>query len=197
MKIAFIHYHLKPGGVTTVICQQTHAIKDACEVVVLTGEKPPSDFPAPTRVIPELGYDRTGSPPVDPGITATKILDAISKTWPQGCDLMHIHNPFLAKNKNLLKILKILQGRGINIFLQIHDFAEDGRPLSYYPEEYLADCHYGVINSRDYKILLNAGLQGQGVHKIFNMVTPFDAQVTILRLLVHCLGVIAIESQLF
>ena len=68
----------------------------------------------------------------------------------------------------------IRQNRGIRLFLQIHDFAEDGRPHLYYPGEYPADCHYGVINSRDYKILLNAGLEQKGLHKLFNMVNPFD-----------------------
>jgi len=80
----------------------------------------------------------------------------------------------LAKNINFLKILKALQKRGIRLFLQIHDFAEDGRPLSYFSEEYVSDCHYGVINSRDYNILLKAGLKKQGLHKIFNTIKPID-----------------------
>jgi len=174
MKIAFVHYHLKTGGVTTVIRQQIDAIKDTCEVLVLTGEKPSPDFPARVRVIPELGYDLPGAAISDPGKTAEKIIDEISTTWPRGCDLVHVHNPFLAKNKNLLNILGNLQDQGIRLFLQIHDFAEDGRPHLYYPGEYPTNCHYGVINSRDYNILLNAGLEQKGLHKLFNMVNPFD-----------------------
>jgi hypothetical protein len=59
--------------------------------------------------------------------------------------------------------------------LQIHDFAEDGRPLSYFNEdEYVSNCHYGVINSRDYNILLKAGLKKEGLHKIFNTIKPFE-----------------------
>jgi hypothetical protein len=78
------------------------------------------------------------------------------------------------KNANFLKILNLLKERGLKLFLQIHDFAEDGRPLSYFPEEeYIQNCHYGVINSRDYNILLKTGLKKEGLHKIFNTITPF------------------------
>ncbi len=33
MKIAFVHYHLKTGGVTTVIKQQIQSIQPTCEVL--------------------------------------------------------------------------------------------------------------------------------------------------------------------
>jgi len=86
--------------------------------------------------------------------------------------VLHVHNPTLAKNKNYLKILNILKDKGIRLFLQIHDFAEDGRPGVYFHEDYVSDCHYGVINSRDYGILINSGLHKTGLHLISNMVTP-------------------------
>ncbi|RLC33155.1 MAG: hypothetical protein DRH32_01805, partial [Deltaproteobacteria bacterium] len=82
-------------------------------------------------------------------------------------------NPTMAKNRNFLKILKTLQSSGITLFLQIHDFAEDGRPQAYFHNEtYPMDCHYGVINSRDYNILLKCGLRPRGLHRIFNTITP-------------------------
>ncbi|MFH2004632.1 MAG: hypothetical protein ABIK27_07860, partial [Bacteroidota bacterium] len=83
-------------------------------------------------------------------------------------------NATLAKNKNLLKILKLLQQQNIKLFLQIHDFAEDGRPSAYFEDEYIPDCHYGVINSRDYNVMLKAGLKMEGLHKIFNMIRPMN-----------------------
>ncbi|MBW1940572.1 MAG: hypothetical protein JRI28_04235 [Deltaproteobacteria bacterium] len=172
MKIAFIHYHLKRGGVTTVLKQQIEALKDECEFLVLTGLLPEAPFPAETTHIPGIAYDREIGHPEPPEQTANAIIKAIYARWPDGCDLLHVHNPTLAKNKNFLKILKLLQKKGIKLFLQIHDFAEDGRPLSYFSEdEYISDCHYGVINSRDHGILLKAGLKDQGLHKIFNTVT--------------------------
>ncbi len=174
MKIAFIHYHLKTGGVTTVIKQQVEALIDTCDMLVLTGAAPETPLPCDTIRIPELGYDRPDQKPLDPKDVAASIIKAINLKWKSGCDLVHVHNPILAKNKKFLKILKELQHRGIKLFLQIHDFAEDGRPQAYFSgDEYVADCHYGVINSRDYNILLKAGLKKEGLHKIFNTIKPF------------------------
>ena len=174
LKIAFIHYHLKTGGVTTVLRQQVESILDACDLLVLSGESPESTFPCDVAHIPGLGYDIYGRNFMDPERVATAIIKAIHLKWKDGCDLVHIHNPTLKKNANFLKILNLLKESGLKLFLQIHDFAEDGRPLSYFAgEEYIEDCHYGVINSRDYNILLKTGLKKEGLHKIFNTITPF------------------------
>ena len=176
MKIALAHYHLKTGGVTTVLRQQIEAIKNDCEILVLTGELPDSPFPVDTKHIPGLAYyGRSSKKVFTPKKVAESIIKAIHSKWKEGCDILHVHNPLLAKNKNFLKILQELRKRKIRLFLQIHDFAEDGRPLSYFDEdEYVSDCHYGVINSRDYNILLKAGLKKEGLHKIFNTVKPFE-----------------------
>ena len=176
MKIAFIHYHLKTGGVTTVLRQQVESILDPCELLVLSGEPPESSFPCDVVHIPGLGYDIFGRNLMEPESVATAIIEAIHSKWKNGCDLVHVHNPTLKKNANFLKILNVLNNRGLKLFLQIHDFAEDGRPFSYFAEEeYIENCHYGVINSRDYDILLKTGLKKEGLHKIFNTITPFHS----------------------
>lgn len=173
MKIAFLHYHLKTGGVSTVLQQQIKAIYPDCDVMLLIGEMPESTGNIETRSIPGIGYDIPGDTLHNPVKTADAVVNAIFDYWPGGCDILHVHNPTLAKNRNYLKILKMLQSLGITLFLQIHDFAEDGRPGAYFHnEEYPADCHYGVINSRDYNILLKCGLRPEGLHKIFNCITP-------------------------
>ncbi len=175
MKIAFMHYHLKTGGVTTVLKQQIEAISKDCEVLVLTGEPMEHPFPAETVVIPGIGYDRPSDEKEAPEKIAALIEKAIKLKWKHGCDVLHVHNPTLEKNKNYLKILSCLQQKNLRLFLQIHDFAEDGRPRSYSSDEYVSDTHYGVINSRDYDILLKAGLKAEGLHKIFNTVRPFNS----------------------
>ncbi len=107
--------------------------------------------------------------------TADQVLQAIHRRWPEGCDILHVHNPLLAKNSRLLGILEHLQADGIRLLLQIHDFAEDGRPNAYYSSsKYTENCHYCVINSRDYGILLSAGLVEKGLHLLPNMVTPIE-----------------------
>jgi len=174
-KIVFIHYHLKTGGVTTVLRQQIEALKDVCQVLLLTGEPSEISFPVEVVHIPELAYF-DGSPDQDfkPEEVAESIINVIKERFNDKCDLIHVHNPVIAKNVNFLSILRHLQKNGIRLFLQIHDFAEDGRPLFYYKkDEYTADSHYGVINSRDYKILSGAGLKKEGLHLIPNIVDCF------------------------
>jgi len=174
MNIVFIHYHLKPGGVTTVIEQQINVLKKDHSLLVLTGVLPPSNFPCDIEQIPSLGYSSELNKKVVPEKTAADIIERIESRWKtSGCDVIHVHNPTLAKNKHFLRILKELQKCKINLFLQIHDFAEDGRPQSYFNDDYPINCHYGVINSRDYSILQNAGLKKAGLHKICNIVKPF------------------------
>jgi hypothetical protein len=174
MKIVFIHYHLKIGGVSTVMHQQIDSIRKDCQLLVLTGEPPKGHFPAETIHIPGLGYTQAPDIPLDPESVADSVQDAVIGRWPNGCDLIHVHNPTLAKNIHFLKILKALQKRNFKLFLQIHDFAEDGRPAAYFEDEYVSDCHYGVINSRDYRILGKSGLKKTGLHKIFNTVHGMD-----------------------
>jgi hypothetical protein len=161
MKIAFVHYHLKTGGVTTVLRRQIAAIQGACETLVLTGDRAANELPCKVVEIPGLGYDQPGAFPTAPDMVAERVLKALSEKWPGGCDVLHVHNPTLAKNRQFLQIIKRLQQSGVNLFLQIHDFAEDGRPHVYFEEEYPENCHYGVINTRDAKSLLAAGLSPQ------------------------------------
>lgn len=175
MKIAYLHYHLKTGGVTTVIKQQVSVLKDDCDTLVISGAAPESEFPADVCVVNGAGYTAKWDGEGTPSDVAEKIIKAIYSRWPDGCDILHVHNPVLAKNRYFLTILKILQKKGVRLFLQIHDFAEDGRPASYFQEEYPSDCHYGVINSRDYDILLHAGLHKDGLHNLFNMVKTLDS----------------------
>ncbi len=170
MKIAFVHYHLKTGGVTTVLMRQIAAIRGSCDTLVLTGDRAATEWPCKVVEIPELGYDQPGVSPAAPDRVAERVLKVLSDTWPGGCDVLHVHNPTLAKNRQFLQIIKRLQHAGANLFLQIHDFAEDGRPDLYFEEDYPANCHYGVINKRDAAILLGAGLDGSGLHHIPNAV---------------------------
>jgi len=171
MKIAYLHYHLKTGGVTTVLKQQLAALARQTEPLVITGHPPPTPLEAATVHIPEVGYSNDFAGSIKPVPVARKILKAIRSNFNGPCDLLHVHNPTLAKNRHFLAILKLLQQEGLNLLLQIHDFAEDGRPLAYFSDSYPADCHYGVINRRDYQILLKSGLKQDGLHLMENTVT--------------------------
>jgi hypothetical protein len=176
-----MHYHLRPGGVTTVIREQLRALSRQCDCMILTGELPPAgapagekpDLAATVRIVPGLGYDEPGCGSPDPRGTAAAVRAAMIDEWGAPADVLHVHNPLLGKSSSLMEVLSILQEVGIALFLQVHDLAEDGRPSTYNLRgEYPRDCHYGVVNSRDQRALLASGLAPEGLHLLFNVVRP-------------------------
>ncbi len=164
-----------------MIRQQMAALAGKAEMLLLTGVPAPEPVPVSTAVISGIGYVPPAPAPAaqepSPGRIADQLIEAIRKKWPGGCDLLHVHNPLLAKNHRLLSILSCLQQQGIRLLLQIHDFAEDGRPGAYYSgAAYPEDCHYCVINTRDQSILRRSGLAPEGLHLLANMVNPFNLE---------------------
>jgi glycosyltransferase involved in cell wall biosynthesis len=179
MKIALVHYHLKRGGVSSVVLNQARAlIRAGTDVLLVAGEAPAEDTGIPFALAEGLGYDSAPASAADGDAEklASSIIGAIESRWKEGADIIHIHNPLIQKNSLLIPALKILIGRGLRLFLQNHDLAEDFRPDVYaghtdYPE----NCHYGVINSRDYFYLRRSGLRTEGLHLIPNEVSPVKA----------------------
>ncbi len=185
MNIAFIHYHLKPGGVTRVIEQQSEiCTKKGWNYCILAGENP-MGLPN-VIVLPELHYDihRSSSSAGETGaasllvgenkaasLLADEIISKIRAFFSAEPQILHIHNATLAKNSNLLPALRLLQEKGLRLFLQLHDFAEDGRPGIYSDAPYPANVHYGYINSRDGEYLLRSGIPRHFLHAIPNLVS--------------------------
>ncbi|MDR2211876.1 MAG: glycosyltransferase [Spirochaetaceae bacterium] len=171
MKIALLHYHLRAGGVTQVVLNQARALTEAGnEVLVLSGEAPvyPADWEGiKVALIPSLHYDRYR--PQGTVCLAKEVEGTLRGHWPGGADIVHVHNPLIRKNTLLIGALKELAGSW-PLLLQNHDLAEDFRPDVYAGEEYPANCHFAVINSRDYRFLLEAGLRPQGLHLLPNEV---------------------------
>lgn len=167
MKIALLHHHLRPGGVTRVLASQALALQGRAQVVVLSGEAPKEPLPAPCEVIRPLAYQRELAERVPPAEVARRIRQTAR------ADLYHFHNPTLGKNPDLPEVIRCLQAAGERVLLQIHDFAEDGRTSG--RGDYPADCHYAVINRRDRDLLCRAGLLPSGVHYLPNPVRPLAA----------------------
>ncbi len=151
-------------------------MKGVCDTVVLACTSPEHGKEIGTGVIPvpQAAYDNEIDKPYGAEDLAKSLLKALRQKWEEGCDVLHVHNPTLARNRKLLKALEILRDKGIRMFLQVHDFAEDGRPDVYNKNGCVADVHYGVINTRDYRVLLKAGLKKEGLHLIFNQVEPLN-----------------------
>ncbi len=154
MRVAIVHYHLDPGGVTSVIKSACLALTAAgIRHVVLTGEQ-----------VFGLGYLTA------PGeITTDSLTDSLRTAACEALgappDIWHFHNHSLGKNLLLPAVITRLAEAGERLVLQIHDLAEQGRPANY---QLVADCpklypvaprvHYAFLNSRDLEIFTAAGL---------------------------------------
>lgn len=187
MRVAIVHYHLQNGGVTRIICHLQKALGDrGLKTVALTGKPPAVQVHGPWRVVPGLQYEADR-----PAITAVELAAQMraeaSAALGGPPDLWHVHNHSLGKSLVLPVALRQLAEEGEHLLLQIHDFAEDGRPANYqamrarmaasrgtslsrllYPQA--GHLHYAVLNSRDYRYLRDAGLDAEHLHSLPNPV---------------------------
>jgi glycosyltransferase involved in cell wall biosynthesis len=186
VRVALVHYHLRRGGVTSVIRHQAEALAEAgAELLIITGEAPQEQWDYPLALAPALGYGHSDAAAdgegaggghaaaVEKGAAAlaAALLRAMEERWGEAADIVHVHNPLIQKNIFFIPALRILGDRGIRLLLQNHDLAEDFRPDVYAEGgEYPEGCHYAVINRRDFIYLHRAGLKTEGLHLIPNEV---------------------------
>ena len=175
MHVAIVHHHLRPGGVTRVIENATASLQRAGHTcVVITGEPCPEQSPLHeiSRIAAGLGYVDDAAFSAE--VLAARIRSAAGAPKP---DLWHFHNHSLGKNIRLPDAVEIIAAEE-PVLLQIHDFAEDGRPSNYtiasqaatlYPQG--PRCHYAVLTQRDQSVLSNAGLTPGRLHLLPNPVS--------------------------
>ncbi len=168
MKTAMLHYHLRPGGVTTVIRNAKRALAGGHEIRVLT----------------DFGYDDR------PARGRREFLAegrSLLKKLPQDGRL-HTHNIGLGKNPRLTCAVKMLAERGqVHILNQIHDFPEESRPaqlralrhctgrrddqfyreLCYYD---LRNVQWATLTSTDAEKLAARGIPRRKIHVLPNPV---------------------------
>ena len=111
MRSLIVHYHLKPGGVSTVIRRQLSALASrGIEAAALVGELGPG-CGACVAVEPALAYDASSDARsrVDPA-RARLIAAAIAREADAlGPDtLIHVHNPTIRKNSSHLSALALV-----------------------------------------------------------------------------------------
>lgn len=182
-----LHFHLRRGGVSSVMLRQARSLAAAgseVETAFVVGAAPDTEASLPCFVVPALDYDSPATAKATNQADADSLADgiekAISRAFPGGCDLIHVHNPLIRKNRDLLRALARLRERGHALLVQVHDLAEDFRPDVYDAEgPYPADCDYAAINGRDRDRLVSAGLEPERVHLLPNPVASpdgFDAR---------------------
>ena len=174
MKIAVVHYHARPGGVTRVVERAVEALGNRANCIFFTGEAAPAETPLNIREVPNLGYSTQQN--VRPLNLSRHARDAFGLPP----DVWHLHNHSLGKNPALTAEVTALAEAGQKILLQIHDFAEDGRPANYKNLGPLKDrlypvapnIHYAALNQRDVAFLKAAGIPEPNLHLLPNAVSP-------------------------
>ena len=164
MKVALVHYHLQPGGVTRVIENTVEAWKingnGPEDYVILSSRPYPGNKLQNVRVVEGLDY-KDLSDATDPLILKERMEEAARSVLGQLPDVWHIHNHSLGKNAGLSGAVAELAKSGARLLLQPHDFAEDGRPQNFrnlgktrallYPTA--VQVHYAALNRRDQSFL--------------------------------------------
>ena len=186
LNVAVVHYHFRRGGVTRVIENAVRSLAGSdADVAVLVGEDPPEPVEY-VHTVGGLGYaDHLGS------ISGRELADSLrrvaTKALGRAPDLWHVHNHSLGKNPSLPEALHHLACEREALLLQVHDFAEDGRPGEYrllkerlggsgadsmseklYPQA--PQVHYAVLNWRDFGFLGAAGIEHSRRHLLANAV---------------------------
>ena len=192
LRIAIVHYHLRPGGVTRVIQHAVSALRGTdYRVVVLSGSPPDPEvfLPDQVRLVAGLDYPNSSAPRQSPEQLVAALEANAREALGTPPDIWHFHNHTLGKNTALSQAVYQMALREQKLLLQIHDFPEDGRPNNYralieeigegnpallasrlYPQ---ADhVHYAAINSRDLAFLCQAGMPESHVHLLPNAVDP-------------------------
>ncbi|MCC5805609.1 MAG: hypothetical protein JJU00_04700 [Opitutales bacterium] len=187
MRVAIVHYHLRRGGVTRVIETAVAALADNAETVVLGGEPYGGDALPAVTVVDGLGYRDTPDAPDDDGpALGQRMLAAAADSLGGPPDLWHIHNHSLGKNVIFPAALRWLLANGARVLLQVHDFAEDGRPANYRAQRAVVpdaaafaralypaapQIHYATLNERDNTVLAGAGVPSERRHLLPNAVS--------------------------
>jgi len=181
LRIAILHYHFDPGGVTRVVTSTVEAFRDKPEYRfgILSGRSV-GGFDLPCEVIPELDYSIPGQRFAQPDALHSKVI-AAAKTLFDGKepDVWHIHNPALGKNAAFSGLIVRLAREGRALLLHEHDFAEDFRPANHRLREqnrsqedpafpFSRRVAYGVLNARDHSLLIAAGLPPALCHLLPN-----------------------------
>ena len=186
MRIAIVHYHLKRGGVTriiesTLLGLNQHHEKHDC--VVISGEDSSNfTYRECVRTVAGLNYSNQQQVTPDSKDLLQQLRSSARTALGALPDVWHIHNHSLGKNHALPGLVALLAKEGESVLLQMHDFAEDGRPDNYtvnkgrfqWSDKLYPNCqnvHYGVINARDYQIFLDTGIDKNRLHLLAN---PID-----------------------
>ena len=170
--VVIVHYHLRAGGVTSVIREAAGLIAaSGRDGLVVSSSESREMGGLPASSLHALAYGET----VPASEMASQLEALVRSHFGHDEVIFHFHNHSLGKNPAVATLPAHLAERGHRLVLQLHDFAENQRPDNYeiirnlkgvYP---LAPrIHYASLNSRDQAILLGAGVPEGQAHLLPN-----------------------------
>lgn len=179
LRVAVVHPHLRPGGVTKVIETALRALAEhPVGIAVLSGSPARPNFPASVGLVEGLDY--LDGPATRPEALADALEQQATSALGAPPDLWHVHNPVVGRHPVFALALAALVRRGHRMLLHVHDYPEDGRPVNYtalreagalptlYPD--VSHVHYALLTRHDRDILLGAGLPDDRLHVLPNAV---------------------------
>jgi glycosyltransferase involved in cell wall biosynthesis len=190
MKVAIIHYHLNPGGVTRIIQSQIRGLSLAdgnLEISVLCGSNvTAADHQhADTLLHHSLSYQLPDNPQIDQLEEIRQIAGFIREHISTDT-LLHCHNVNLGKNPALSAVIFQLAGEGYAMVNHCHDFPEDRPENIAFLEKVLTGkfginlhkllypdyprYHFVVLNSCDHQRVLKQGISEDRIHLLPNPV---------------------------
>lgn len=193
LRVAIVHYHLKRGGVTRIIESTLRGLRknqaSPVEAVVLSGEVPEDfNFKEQAQTVEGLHYSNSQSETPTPVVLLRRMREAAAKALGSEPDIWHIHNHSLGKNEAMPGVVSLLAEAGDALLLQMHDFAEDGRPQNHRCNQVLPEyseklyplgsrIQYALINARDLKIFADVNLPEENRHLLANPVEVTSAPI--------------------
>jgi hypothetical protein len=210
MDLVIFHYHLQPGGVTTVIRQGVQALRAhssrVSRIRVVAG-RVPAGFPvgreAEVLCAPDIDYL---SPALLPRMLwkqrVERLTGMLLERFGGSNAVWWVHNYHLGKNPVFTDAVLKAAGLpdGPRLILQPHDFPEAGRSANLALLDRLVTrplypvgqrVRYALINQRDLDLLQGAGMPADLLFLLENPVSPLPGAVA------HGDGKPALRSRLF
>lgn len=192
MKLLIIHYHLKPGGVTSVIKSQLKILRSRLGednvTLLVGGNKEQNESVGHLRQIVSEPIDylveKVSSDKLQ--YRYNQILQTVM-TMVTDDTIVYVHNLNLGKNPLLTYAIYTLANQGVKVINHCHDFAED-RPKNWlFLQEILSNLtdesldkilypnipnyHFAALNSKDLKRLEGYGVDGRKIHFLPNPIS--------------------------
>ncbi|MFK8114001.1 MAG: hypothetical protein AB8B91_17495 [Rubripirellula sp.] len=206
MNIVILHCHFERGGVTQVVENHVRWLQDdqqINQIVLVSGHRVAGLSERTCQAVTQIVVDDFDYDPlIQAGSSETRSESIVAtlqaKLSGLGIDasnaVLHWHNHSLGKNTAAPRAIHRLASNGWRLLLQIHDFAEDYRPMNLQRlveasaastkqdlDRYLyptaTQIRYATLTGADATALIRLGVPETAVHCLPNSVVPLESGI--------------------